>query len=237
MEAEDRDGLEQLCRYGLRAPFALDRFSLDPDGCVRYQLTKPWPTPTGKTELHFEPLALLRRRAALIPAPYLNLVRYYGVFANTTGAAVDRRSRYRTLLPPPPPPPTPQSAPAPPTPIPPLPDIRPRRLGWAQLLRRVINVDALTCAKCMVPMVVVAFLSDPKVVTRILDHLDLPSQPPPLAASWMQAAEELYNDVPACDEGEPVAVWDESDTGPHDARGPPLLLCEAAPSLRSTRSR
>ena len=44
-EAHDREGLEQLCRYGLRAPFALDRFSLDPDGRVRYQLAKPWPTP------------------------------------------------------------------------------------------------------------------------------------------------------------------------------------------------
>ena len=45
VEAHDREGLEQLCRYGLRAPFALDRFSLDPDGRVRYQLAKPWPTP------------------------------------------------------------------------------------------------------------------------------------------------------------------------------------------------
>ena len=75
--AADRAGLERLCRYGLRAPFALDRFSVDPDGMVRYRLPRPWPTPTGRTELSFEPQALLRRFAALLPAPYFNLVRYY----------------------------------------------------------------------------------------------------------------------------------------------------------------
>ena len=41
-----------------------------------------------------EPLQFLKRLAVLLPAPYQNLVRYHGVFAN--------RSRYRTLLPRPP---------------------------------------------------------------------------------------------------------------------------------------
>ena len=213
VEAHDRDGLEKLIRYGLRAPFALDRFSLDPDGRVRYQLTKPWPTPEGKTELCFEPPALLRRLAALIPAPYSNLVRYNGVFAN--------RSRYRALLPPPPaakaaePPPAAAPAPVPPPPL------RPRRLGWAQLLRRVLDVDALTCAKCAVPMVVVAFLTDPKVVRRILEHLKLPSVPPPVAASWRSAAEELVIDQPVYAEIDPVWIDDETEDDPHAPRGPP----------------
>jgi hypothetical protein len=94
VRANDREGLERLCRYGLRAPFALDRFSERPDGKVRYRLPRPWPTPTGRTELEFEPQALLRRLSALMPGPYLNLVRYHGVFAN--------RSRYRARLTPPP---------------------------------------------------------------------------------------------------------------------------------------
>jgi hypothetical protein len=135
VEAHDREGLEQLCRYGLRAPFALDRFSLDPDGRVRYRLAKPWPTPEGKSELCFEPTALLRRLAALIPAPYLNLVRYHGVFAN--------RSRFRTLLPPPPPATPADATDAQAGAAAPPPKPRPRRLGWAQLLRRVLDIDAL----------------------------------------------------------------------------------------------
>jgi len=60
-----------------------------------YRLARPWPTPTGRTELILDPVDFLRRLAALIPAPYRNMVRYHGVFAG--------RSRHRTQLPPPPP--------------------------------------------------------------------------------------------------------------------------------------
>ena len=197
--ADDRLGLERLCRYGLRAPFSLDRLSLDPDGRVRYRLHRPWPTPEGRTEIVLEPVAFLRRLAALLPAPYQNLVRYYGVFAN--------RSRFRNRLPTAPartaepeaasatttatdasPAATasPESAAAPPAPAAPPPD-RPRRvhLGWAQLLRRVLDVDALQCPRCPAhrPMVVLAFLTDPAVVRRILEHLKLPATPMPVATA------------------------------------------------------
>ena len=196
---DDRLGLERLCRYGLRAPFSLDRLSLDPDGRVRYRLHRPWPAPEGRTEIVLEPVAFLRRLAALLPAPYQNLVRYYGVFAN--------RSRFRNRLPTAPartaepeaasatttatdasPAATasPESAAAPPAPAAPPPD-RPRRvhLGWAQLLRRVLDVDALQCPRCPAhrPMVVLAFLTDPAVVRRILEHLKLPATPMPVATA------------------------------------------------------
>jgi hypothetical protein len=100
----DRHGLERLCRYGLRAPFSVDRLSTTPDGRVRLALLRPWPNPAGRTEILLDPHlsavalakeeAFLRRMAALVPAPYQNLVRYHGVFAN--------RSRFRPLLPKPP---------------------------------------------------------------------------------------------------------------------------------------
>ena len=35
VEARDRQGLERLCRYGLRSPLSLERLSVDPDGQVR----------------------------------------------------------------------------------------------------------------------------------------------------------------------------------------------------------
>ena len=41
------------------------------------------------------------------------------------------------------------------------------------MLMRVFSVDALRCPKCATPMVVLAFLSDPPVVRRILHHLGL----------------------------------------------------------------
>ena len=67
VEPDDRDGLERLARYCLRAPYSLDRLSLTPDGMVRYRLYRPWPTPTGRTEILLEPLAFMRRLAALLP--------------------------------------------------------------------------------------------------------------------------------------------------------------------------
>ena len=73
VEEHDREGLERLCRYGLRAPFSQRRLSLLPDGRVRYELPRPRPTPAGVTELVMEPHAFLKRLAALLPAPYQNL--------------------------------------------------------------------------------------------------------------------------------------------------------------------
>ncbi len=178
----DRQGLERLCRYGLRAPFSLDRLSTTPDGRVRLELLRPWPNPAGRTEILLDPQAFLRRMAALVPAPYQNLVRYHGVFAN--------RSRFRPLLPKPPV----RTVLAPIVP-PSAPTIaadgsgaaaeaegthRKRRLSWAALLLRVLDVDALSCPGCGTAMIVLAFLTDPIVVRRILDHLDLPSAAPRL---------------------------------------------------------
>ncbi len=94
VEPDDRAGLERLARYCLRAPYSLDRLSLTTDGMVRYKLYRPWPTPTGRTEILLEPLAFMRRLAALLPGPYVNMIRYYGVFAN--------RSKCRDRLPLPP---------------------------------------------------------------------------------------------------------------------------------------
>ena len=87
-------------------------------------------------------------------------------------------------------------------------------------MRRVLDVDVLTCARCAVPMTVIAFLSDPKVVERILDHLALPNSQPLLAESRLEAAEEAFNDGPVYDEVD--VEWRKPlDTGPPDARDPP----------------
>ena len=54
-------------------------------------------------------------------------------------------------------------------------------LGEVQYETHSLDVEALTCQRCNTPMVVLAFLTDPAVVKRILDHLKLPSASPPLA--------------------------------------------------------
>ena len=216
VDENDRKGLERLCRYCLRSPLSLERLSIDPDGRVRYRLHRPWPNPAGKTAIVMDPIAFLRRLAALIPAPYTNLIRYHGVFAN--------RSRFRKRLP-----------------LPPeaardrdkgdgvqvhMDDAgkcgttRPRRLGWAQLLKRVLDVDALECPKCQTPMVVLAFLTDPRVLYKILDHLKLPSSPPDTApARLMPQEREIFAEGGMGDGG--FHGVREQATGFAAARAPP----------------
>jgi hypothetical protein len=56
--------------------------------------------------------------------------------------------------------------------------VRPRRLMWAELLRRTFHFDITVCQKCQGLLIVIAFITDPEVVYRILSHLKLPTQMP-----------------------------------------------------------
>ena len=53
-----------------------------------------------------------------------------------------------------------------------------RRLDWAALLLRVFAIDVLECPRCQGRMRVLAFITEPDAVERILQHLDLPASPP-----------------------------------------------------------
>ncbi len=215
--SHDRQGLERLLRYGLRPPLAGPRLGLTPEGRVLYTLRRPWPKPGGRTQLVLEPVEFLRRLVALLPRPYTHAIRYYGVFSN--------RSRARPRLPAPPLDGTlPLSAePTLPEPAGALAGAaaacgvtappRRRRLLWHQLLRRVFFVEALNCPRCSlprqpVPMAVLAIITDPPVIHRILEHLRLPSSAPAVA--------------PARPAPEPVA-WPRTSLSPAVA-APPMSL-------------
>jgi len=231
--AHDREALERLCRYGLRAPFSLKRLSRRPDGKVVYRLRRPWPNARGATHLLLDPLDFLRRLAALVSFPYSHQTRRHGVFAN--------RSRFRKHLPPPPAPRGPAAlAVGPPSKgeeggcgdprgedgEPPH-SVR-RRLPWAQLLRRVLSVDALSCPRCStrtrpVAMVVLAFLTDPEVIGRILRHLGLPSSAPPVVKARSSGGEmgfELGEEV-LSGEGEDFFEGEGAGRGEGFIRPPP----------------
>ncbi len=74
---------ERLCRYAGRPPVAMDRLSMLPDGRFKYRLKRRWRD--GTTHVIFEPLELIEKLAALVPAPQLNLVRYFGVLGASSG--------------------------------------------------------------------------------------------------------------------------------------------------------
>ena len=128
----------------------------------------------------------------MIPHPFVKLVNYHGVFAS----AFPLR---QTVVPPPPDdarthldPHHPHAhhaplrrqpdAASPLAPTKPKPKPRPRTL-WAELLRRVYLVDALTCPHCGATRRLLAFVTDQSAIHRILDHLARTGRGPPDEAS------------------------------------------------------
>jgi len=57
------------------------------------------------------------------------------------------------------------------------------RLPWAILLKRVFLTDALTCPKCQGRMRILAAITKPDAIRKILDHLGIPSEAPRRAAA------------------------------------------------------
>ena len=172
--ADDRDGLERLCRHVTRPPIKLELLSLAPDGKVIYALRRRWRD--GTSAIVFEPLDFLARLAALVPRPRAHLLTYHGVLAP---AAI-----WRELIVPRPPSsadgthgeqphePSSESAPSP--------SARQRkrrtRSTWAELMLRAFSIDVLTCPHCGGLRELIAFLTDGLVVRKILEHLGLPTE-------------------------------------------------------------
>ncbi len=48
---------------------------------------------------------------------------------------------------------------------------REARRRWAELLRRIFEVEPLECPRCGQTMRIVSFITEPKAIDRILDHL------------------------------------------------------------------
>ena len=77
--ANDRQALEQLCRYITRPALANERVQTNAAGQVVLKLKTPWRD--GTTHLVMSPLEFMQRLAALVPRPRLHLIRFHGVLA------------------------------------------------------------------------------------------------------------------------------------------------------------
>jgi Putative transposase len=167
LHANDRQGLERLCRYGARGALALERLKRAEDGRITYRMKRP--LPDGTTHLLFTGLELLRRVASLVPPPRTNLTRFHGVFA--PGAQL------RPFL-------VPQAG-ARPEPEEESPSYaatmeepkkeRTPRLDWAGLLRRAFALDVFACLRCGGRRRVLAYMKGAGGVRAILEHLGLPT--------------------------------------------------------------
>ena len=161
-----RHKLEQLCRYITRPAIANERLQLNRAGDVELQLKSPYQD--GTTHIVMSPLEFMQRLAALVPRPRLNLIRFHGVLAPNAklrpqiipGRAVTAND-------------TPED-----------PDGAPHhasslRMSWARLLKRVFDIDVEHCPHCGGNLKIMAAIEDPSVITKILDHLGLPTRAPP----------------------------------------------------------
>jgi hypothetical protein len=209
---DDRAGVERLCRYVLRPPVAQDRLSFTPDGLVLVTLKADWHD--GTTHVVFTPLELLEKLAALTPRPRINLVVYHGLLAPRArgraravaqgGAAPEPDHPAASVIDAPGADASPPDVPA----TPPAADLsdakepprreKPRDWKWADLMRRVFDLDVLECPRCGGRMSVIATIEAADVLRKILGHLGLPTDPPaPLPARPPPSATDLFPDTPA----------------------------------------
>ena len=165
---DDRDGLERLARYLLRAPVSLGRLSFDAASDRVTYARRP-----GRGHDHepatgdrlTDPRELLARVLLHIPDPRRHVIRYYGAYSNVARA---RRARQTAVGG------SNSSALAPPLPAVPVPtdaDARALRRRWAHLIRRIYEVDPLVCPRCGEAMRIIAFITEPKVIAKILRHI------------------------------------------------------------------
>jgi hypothetical protein len=164
--AMDGKGRQALLKYVLRPPIAQERVTQGPDGLVRIALKRPFAD--GTVAIDLDPLSLLCRLAASVPAPRTHTVRYAGVL----GSASKLRARI---------------VPAPPKTEPLA--VREtdddaadkprgcRYRSWAELLH-TLGIDALTCATCNGRMHVLSLVREPDQIRRFLRAMGEPTEPP-----------------------------------------------------------
>jgi len=162
VSANDRAGLERLCRYVLRPPFAQERLRLRADGRVVLELKTAWHD--GTRELVFEPLEFLERLAAITPRPETDLLICHGVLA-PRACWRERVVAYGRE-----PEPTASGAPRAAGPDGPGAKSTPRAWTWAALMHRAFAIDVLACPDCGGRLRLIATVHDPAVIRKILAH-------------------------------------------------------------------
>jgi hypothetical protein len=162
--------LEQLIRYTARGTVSLERLQEDANGDLVYIFTHPWSD--GTTGIRLSPLELLEKLAALVPLPHVHLVRYGGCLAphSHLRGAILPTPRQQGLD---------------------APDARHASpcWSWARLLQRVFGVEMARCPFChQGTLRLIAVITQGEVIRKILRHLKLAADPPPIAPARARQA-------------------------------------------------
>ncbi len=178
--------MERLARYIMRPPISLERIRWCGDGEVLYQPKGGHDgrarQPGDPAEV-FDPAEFLARVIMHVPEPRRHLVRYYGAYSNVSRGKRRRQDEAATGAAAR----DAEHAPSRRADRDHSPDARALRRSWAQLLKRVYQIDPLVCPSCGAEMKIIAFIIDHDVVDAILRHLakaeaQSPRGPPSAAA-------------------------------------------------------
>ena len=152
----------------VRPLLSLERLSLDErEGQVVYRFGKE-----AKDVEAMDYLEFIARVTSHIPDKGQVTVRYYGLYANAHRGKVKKASLGPSAL-----------------------RIVEEKLwripskGWAEMIRKVYEVDPMVCPHCGGKMRVIAFLTDYAVVDRIIGHLKLSfvaDKPPPARIAYQE---------------------------------------------------
>ncbi len=160
VRATTKNQIERIGKYMIRPLLSLERLSLDEkEGHVIYRY--------GKGQLQEEQmdyLEFIARVTSHIPEKHQVMTRYFGVYANAHRGKMRKRSTQSHEL----------NV---------IDEDLPRipRKGWAEMIKKVYEVDPLICPECEGEMRIISFLTNWVVVDRIIKHLQLSftSQRPP----------------------------------------------------------
>ncbi len=172
VRAERKEEAERIGKYMIRPIISLCKLSLDEaKGQVVYQYGK-----NSRESEHMDYLEFIARVTSHIPEKGQVMIRYYGSYAN---AHRGKKKKAGVALS-----------------CPPIIEdevsFTPSR-GWAEMIKKVYEIDPLICPKCGGQMRIVSFIKDYKVIDKIIDHLKLTfkaERPPPPQAQLSMAAEE-----------------------------------------------
>ncbi|MFO7865386.1 MAG: transposase [Candidatus Aminicenantes bacterium] len=155
--------------------FQSERHSAFTGGKVRYQYSR-----RGSQEETMDYLEFIARVTSHIPDKGQVMIRCYGLYSNAHRGKLRRAG----------------AASSSPLVIEDVDPFVPAE-GWADMIRKVYEVDPLLCPSCGGKMSIISFIEEPKTIDRIIRHLELTfeaERPPPprhVQQELLMAAEEI----------------------------------------------
>lgn len=153
--------MANLASYIIRASFSQERMTYVPEQSEVIYRSKD-----GKEEKAFDALEWLAAMSSHIPNKGEQMVRYYGYYSNVSQGKRKKNDQDELI----------------PSISEPDGSSKEYKRNWARLIRKIYEVDPLTCPKCQGRMRITAFIQDNEVIKKILKHLglwEIKPRPPP----------------------------------------------------------